>query len=59
MQRWWDLFVEPWGLREPGLDRALNGCGVAIRCREAAVIQLAAVLARWATPGLRAFVGSI
>jgi hypothetical protein len=57
IQRVRALFVEPWGLVEAGLEGAFDGGGFAIPSREIAVIQLAAILATWATPGLRAFVG--
>jgi hypothetical protein len=57
IQRVRERLVEPWGLVEAGLDGACDGGGVEIHSRDVAVIQLAAILATWATPSIRAFVG--
>jgi hypothetical protein len=57
MQRVRELLVEQVGLVQAGLDRAFNRGGLELLLREAAVIPLAALLALWATPGIRACVG--
>jgi hypothetical protein len=56
MQRVRERFGEQWGLVEAGLNGAFDGGGVEIHIRDVAVIQLSAILAMWATPGIRAFV---
>ena len=55
--RWCERLVPQWGLVDAGLEVMLHGRGVERRLRHAAVIQLTAILARWANPGIRAFVG--
>ena len=55
--RWCERLVPQWGLVDAGLEVMLHGRGVERRLRHAAVIQLTAILARWASPSIRAFVG--
>lgn len=49
--------MQQWGLVGAGLAVALHGRGFELLLRHAAVIELVAILATGATPGIRAVVG--
>lgn len=53
------LLVEPWGLVEAGREGAFDGGGFELLLRAVAVLQLTAIRATWATPGIHACVGHI
>jgi hypothetical protein len=59
VQRWGERLVPQWGLVDAGLEVILNGRGGKRLLRNGAVIQLAALLARWASPSLRAVIGQV